>query len=214
MASVESNNASFAANAAADVGNDYLWRFNRRRLEAEELRDTVLSISGLLDRSPGGEQPFPPESSWRFTQHEQFFAVYETNRRSVYVMQQRLKKHPFFAIFDGPDQNAITGDRSESTTPIQALYFMNSPLMHEAADQLAVRVGMAFEATPARLDYAYRLVLGRSPTAEEQREAAGYLTKVRAQLAAAGVPAERLTRDSLASYLRVVLSSNELLYLD
>jgi hypothetical protein len=213
MASVESN-GSFAANAAVDVGNDYLWRFNRRRLEAEELRDAVLSISGLLDRSPGGEHAFPPETTWRFTQHEQFFAVYETNRRSVYVMQQRLKKHPFFAIFDGPDQNAITGERFESTTPIQALYFMNSPLMHEAADQLAVRVGMAFETTAARLNFAYRLALGRSPTADEQREAASYLAKVRTQLVTAGVPTERLTRDSLASYLRVVLSSNELLYLD
>jgi hypothetical protein len=122
MASVESNNASFAANAAADVGNDYLWRFNRRRLEAEELRDTVLSISGLLDRSPGGEQPFPPESSWRFTQHEQFFAVYETNRRSIYVMQQRLKKHPFLRSSMARIRTRSRGSFREHDL-IQALYF-------------------------------------------------------------------------------------------
>jgi hypothetical protein len=65
------------------VNNDYFWRFNRRRLEAEEIRDSVLAVSGALDRTMGGEHPFPPEPTWRFSQHVQFFAVYDTNRRSV-----------------------------------------------------------------------------------------------------------------------------------
>jgi hypothetical protein len=60
-------------------------------LEAEEIRDSILAVSGMLDHSDGGEHPFPAETTWRFTQHEQFFATYDTNRRSVYVMQQRLK---------------------------------------------------------------------------------------------------------------------------
>jgi hypothetical protein len=62
-------------NSAIDVNNDYLWRFNRRRLEAEEIRDSVLAVSGSLDRAIGGEHPFPPEPTWRFSQHAQFFAA-------------------------------------------------------------------------------------------------------------------------------------------
>jgi len=203
-----------AKNGAADANNDLLWRFNRRRLEAEEIRDAILAVSGRLDRSPGGEHPFPSESSWRFTQHDQFFAVYETDRRSVYVMQQRLKRHPYFEVFDGADQNAITGGRAASTTPIQALFLMNNPFMHEQADQLAVRVGMAYETTPARLDYAFRLAVGRPARPEEQHEAAQYLEQARRELQAAGTPAERLTRAALGSYLRVLLSSNEFLYVE
>jgi hypothetical protein len=208
------SSADDAHNSGIDVSNDYLWRANRRRLTAEEVRDAMLAVSGTLDRTPGEAHPFPPEKEWRYTQHVQFFAVYDTNRRSVYVMQQRLKKHPFFELFDGPDQNAITGGRSESTTPVQALFLMNSPFMHEQADSLAVRVGMAYETLPERVNYAFRLAFGRAAKPEELREAAAYVQQTRQELAAAKVPAERLTRAALASYLRVVLSSNEFLYVD
>ena len=203
-----------AKNAAIDVSNDYLWRFNRRRLLAEEFRDAVMSVSGTLDRTMGSEHQFPPESTWHFTQHEQFFATYETNRRSVYIMQQRLKKHPFFEVFDGADQNSTTDKRSASTTPVQALYLMNNPLMHEQADHFAVRVGMAFDTVRERIDYAFRLAYGRPARPEEIKEAQAYLQQVRQDLLAVSTPAERLNRAALASYLRVVLSSNEFLYVD
>ncbi|MFN7931586.1 MAG: PSD1 and planctomycete cytochrome C domain-containing protein [Blastocatellia bacterium] len=203
-----------AANAAIDVGNDYLWHFNRRRLAAEEVRDAVLAISGQLDRTMGEGHPFPSETTWRFSQHVQFFGVYDTNKRSVYVMQQRLKKHPFFEVFDGADTNMVVGERSFSTTPIQALFLLNNPFMHEQADQFAVRVGMAFDTLPERVNYAYRLALGRAAKAEEIREAAAYLQQVRPQLVAANTATDRVKRAAWASYLRVVLSSNEFLYVD
>src|SRR5262245_42979295 len=114
---IASNAAETQRNSATDVNNDYLWRFNRRRLEAEEIRDSILAVSGSLDRSMGGEHPFPPEPAWHFSQHNQFFAVYGANRRSVYLMQQRLKKHPFFEVFDGADTNATTDSRAQSVTP-------------------------------------------------------------------------------------------------
>jgi hypothetical protein len=201
-------------NAALDVNNDYLWRFNRRRLSAEEIRDAMMAVGGTLDRAPGAAHPFPAEREWRYTQHVQFFDVYETSKRSVYVMQQRLKKHPFFEVFDGADQNSITGGRAESVTPVQALFLMNSSLLHEQADALAVRVGMAYDTPPERVSYAFRLAFGRAARPEEIREAAVYLQQTRAELQAAKTPAERLTRAALASYLRVVLSSNEFLYVD
>jgi hypothetical protein len=201
-------------NEKIDVNNDYLWRFNRRRLEAEEIRDAILAVSGQLDRTVGGEHPFPAETTWRFSQHVQFFAVYETNRRSVYIMQQRLKKHPFFEVFDGADQNAITGERAQSITPVQALFLMNNKLMHEQADQLAVRVGMAYDTMPERIDYAFRLAYGRSAKPEEVREAIGYLQQTKQELIIQNISTEKLTRMALASYCRVLLCSNEFLYVD
>ena len=203
-----------AANSAIDVNNDYLWRFNRRRLEAEEIRDSVLAVSGALDRTMGGEHPFPPEPTWRFSQHEQFFAVYDTNRRSVYLMQQRLKKHPFFEVFDGADTNATTDNRAQSVTPVQALFLMNSPFMHEQSDRFAVRVGMAYDTLRERIDYAFRLAYGRAARPEEVREAENYLRRTRLELQASGAPVDQLNRKALASYLRVVMSSNEFLYVD
>jgi uncharacterized protein DUF1553/uncharacterized protein DUF1549/cytochrome c len=203
-----------AANSAIDVNNDYFWRFNRRRLEAEEIRDSVLAVSGALDRTMGGEHPFPPEPTWRFSQHVQFFGVYDTDRRSVYVMQQRLKKHPFFEVFDGADSNATTDGRAQSVTPVQALFLMNSPFMHEQSDRFAVRVGMAYDTPRDRLDYAFRLAYGRPPRLEEIREAQNYMQQTRLELQAGGAPVDQLNRNSLASYLRVVMSSNEFLYVD
>jgi hypothetical protein len=199
---------------AVDVNNDYLWRFNRRRLEAEEIRDSILAVAGTLDRSVGGEHPFPAETTWRFTQHEQFFAAYDTNRRSIYVMQQRLKKHPFFEVFDGADQSATTDVRGQSITPVQALFLMNSPLMHEQSDQFAGRVGMAFGSVAEQINYAFRLALGRTANLPEIKEARAYLQQARQELATAKMPEENLTCAALASYLRVVLGSNEFLYVD
>jgi Protein of unknown function (DUF1553) len=203
-----------AANEKIDVNNDYLWRFDRRRLEAEEIRDAILALSGQLDRSMGGEQPFPPESSWRFSQHVQFFAVYETNRRSVYVMQQRLKKHPFFEVFDGADQSAIIDRRSESTTPIQALFLMNNPWLHKQAEYFAERIGMSCKTLPERIDSAFRLTYGRAASPGEIKEAGLYLQRVAEDLRAVKTPEEKIEQMALASYLRVLLSSNEFLYVD
>ncbi|MFO0907333.1 MAG: DUF1553 domain-containing protein [Isosphaeraceae bacterium] len=75
--------------------------FPRRRLTAEELRDTLLAASGTLDTGQGGPHPFPPESTWSFTQHNPFAAEYPTSRRSVYVMQKRNRRSRFLALFDG-----------------------------------------------------------------------------------------------------------------
>jgi hypothetical protein len=162
----------------------------------------------------GAEHPFPPEPTWRFSQHEQFFAVYDTNRRSVYVMQQRLKKHPFFEVFDGADSNATTDGRAQSVTPVQALFLMNSPFMHDQSERFAVRVGMAYDTLQERIDYAFRLAYGRAPGLEEIREAQQFLRRTRLELQAGGAPVDQLNQKALASYLRVVMSSNEFLYVD
>jgi len=162
----------------------------------------------------GEAHPFPPESEWHYTQHEQFFAVYDTNRRSVYLMQQRQKKHPLMEVFDGADTNTITSPRLLSTTPLQALYLMNNPFVHQQADLFAVRVGMAYDMLPQRINYAFLLAYGRPAKLAEIREAIAYIQQVRQELLAVKTPTDQLTRASLASYLRVVLGSDEFLYVE
>lgn len=94
-----------------NVNNRYLSRFERRRLTAEEIRDSLLFVSRRLDLSIDGAHPFPPESSWKFTQHDPFNAVYESNRRSAFLMVQRQRRHPYLALFDGADPNSSTATR-------------------------------------------------------------------------------------------------------
>ncbi|WP_406693806.1 PSD1 and planctomycete cytochrome C domain-containing protein [Singulisphaera sp. Ch08] len=202
------------ARSAVDPNNDLLWSFRRRRLSAEEIRDAMLAVAGTLDRTPGGPHPFPPESTFHYTQHKPFVAVYETDRRSVYLIQQRLKKHPFFEVFDGSDPNATTADRPITTTPLQALFLLNDRLAHEQADKFAVRVGLAFADEEARIDYAFRLAFGRPATADEIKLGRDYLLASREQMKEAGLPADRQPRAALASFARVLLSSNEFLYVD
>ncbi|MCW5969103.1 MAG: PSD1 domain-containing protein [Blastocatellales bacterium] len=203
-----------AANAMIDAGNAYLWRFNRRRLHAEEIRDAMLSVSGALDRTINGAHPFPPERDWKYSQHNPFVAVYEHNGRGVYLMQQRIRAHPQLSIFDGADSNTAVGARASSTTPLQALFMMNNPFVHKQADLFAVRVGMAYADAPKRIEYAYRLAFGRKPSAAELSRGLAYLSEVCADLAGIGAPEEEQTRPALASYLRVLLSSSEFIYVD
>jgi hypothetical protein len=204
-------------NALKDSKNAYLWRFNRRRLDAEEIRDSLLALSGNLDPAPAGEQPFPPEMSWRYTQHTPFLgadAAYATQKRSVYLMQQRIRRQPFLELFDGADPNAETGVRPLTTTALQALYVMNDPFFHEQADALALRVGMSLGSDQERLSYAYKLLFGRAATAEEIRDARQFLTAARQSLADAAVPEAQRSRDAWASLMRVLLAGNEFLTLD
>src|SRR5579872_3761053 len=151
---------------------------------------------------------------WTFSQHRQFFAVYDTNKRSVYLMQQRLRKHPLLELFDQADPNSSTGQRNSSVTALQALAFMNNDFVNAQADQLAVRVGMAHTDAPARIRYAYELAYGRPPTPAEIAEGSTYLAKAHVALKDSGLPEERQPRAALASYLHVLLASDEFLFVD
>ena len=78
--------------ASTDPNNTQWWHAERRRLDAESIRDAMLFVSGDLDPTPGSAHPFPPVHTWSYTQHNQFFALYDNHQRSVYQMQQRLRK--------------------------------------------------------------------------------------------------------------------------
>jgi hypothetical protein len=203
-----------AKNAQLDPKNDYQWHFDRRRLDAEEIRDAILAVAGDLDTSMGGPHPFPPETSFKYTQHKQFFAVYDNRQRSVYLMQQRQRKQAWLDTFDGADPNASTAKRSPGETSLQALAMLNSSFVDEQADVLAVRVGMAVSTDAERIGYAYRLAFGRAPSADEVRDCTKYLADARAEMKNSGLAGDRQPRAALASLMHVLLASDEFLFVD
>lgn len=195
---------------AADPNNTLWWHAESRRLDAESIRDAMLFVSGELDPQPGGPHPFPPVHTWKYTQHKQFFAVYDNHQRSVYQMQQRLRKHPFFSLFDGADTNSSTAVREPSTTPLQSLFMMNDPFAHEQAKRLADRLLREEKDDINRVNRMFRMLYARSPEAAELRMTSEYLTRLRERLKAKQQPPEQ----AWASLARALLGANEFLYLD
>jgi hypothetical protein len=203
-----------AAAIERDPANELLSSFPRLRLDAESLRDTLLLLGGTLDLTRPAEHPFPPEKEWKFTQHNPFKAVYESNHRSVYLMTQRIQRHPFLAVFDGADPSTSTPARPGSTTPLQALFFLNDPMVHEQCRRLSERILQSSPDTAARVQRAYQLILCR-PAAEDEIQAAGqFLGTARSRLEKSGIPAEKLDAESWTALMRVYLRLNEFIYLD
>ncbi len=197
-----------------DPNNELFWRFERKRLDAEQIRDALLFVSGDLDESTQGGHPFPAQSSWGFTQHNPFFAAYETRRRSVYLMQQRLKKNPYLALFDGADPSSSTAVRQPSTTPLQALFVMNGSLAHGAASKFAERVTAASPDDVARITAAYQLALNRAPSDDESRESIEFVQTYRTRLSSIGSPKETIEPRVWSAFSRALLSSNEFVFVD
>ncbi len=197
--------------AEIDPDSRLLWRFNRRRLSAEEIRDAMLFVSGDLDSSVGKEHPFPPVETWGFTQHSPYYATYPSKRRSVYLMQQRLKRHPFLSLFDGADTNASTARRQLTTVPTQALYLMNSPFVHERAASLSDRITQSADSLSAQVEAAYVRVLGRPPAPDELSESITFLKVYVDTLGNSETRPEKLALSGLA---RVLLTGNEFLFVD
>jgi hypothetical protein len=202
------------SNAARDGSNQWYGRFERQRLDAEAIRDALLAVSGTLDRRRPGPQPFPPVSQWKWTQHNPFKDVYPTNQRSVYLMTQRLQKHPFLALFDAPDTNMSAEKRTTSTVPLQALFWMNSPMLRETAEAWARRLLAARPDTGNRIRLAFEVAYARAATEEEVARGSAYLHRYRQELGKLGVSAEQAELEAWTSYARVLLSANEFVYLD
>jgi len=191
-----------AAPVAADPDNRLLAHFPRRRLTAEEMRDSLLTVSGQLDPTPSEAHPFPAEATWKFTQHNPFNAVYDTTKRSAYLMVQRQRRHPFLSLFDGADPNATTAARQTTTVPTQALYFINDPFFHSQAGAFATSL-MKLATDEARIAQAYRVLFQRQPSAVERERCQDFL---------ASYPAT--PQEKWAAYARVLLASNEFMHLD
>jgi hypothetical protein len=200
-------------NSAIDPENDLLWRANRRRLDAEQIRDSLLTFSGRLDPTPGGRHPFGHRLTYFYRQHEPFAAEFPTRKRSVYIMQQRIQKNPYLDLFDGPDGNRPLPTRNATTTTLQALFLMNSKFIHQQAEVIAERLLDETHNTPSRVDWAYRTIFGRPPNADETARATKFLQTAGKQLAQARDKEQR-QQLAWAGYIRGMISSNEFMFID
>ena len=172
------------ANQALDGDNRLLWRANRQRLDAESMRDTLLSVAGELDLTAEGKP----------TRLEDI----RNHRRSVYGFVSRRKLDGSLALFDFPNPNLSAEKRTTTATPLQQLFFLNSEFLTARAKALASRLTTA-KTADERIKQAYRIVFGREATADELHLGRDYTAQ---------------GKDAWLSYAQVLLSSNELVFVN
>ena len=185
------------AMAEIDPGNQSLWHFPVRRVEAEVVRDAMLSVGGLLD-----ERMFGPgtldESS---------------RRRSIYFTVKRSKLVPMMVLFDAPDALASQGRRPSTVVAPQALAMMNSPHLRQCAEAFARSIQSKGKASLAELARAaYLAALARQPTAAESETAVAFLGEQTASYEAAS--AKDAQSLALADFCQVLMGLNEFIYID
>lgn len=187
--------------AAIDSGNQYLWRMNRQRLEAESLRDAVLSVTGKLDLKMGG----PSDQQFVFKDDHSPVYDYErfdvdspmSFRRSVYRFIVRSVPDPFMECLDCADPSLLTPKRNTTLTALQALSLLNNQFMVRQAEHFAARLEAATADRGEQIALAYQLAFGREPTENERRLVTDYAA-----------------RNGLVNLCRVILNSNEFLFVD
>jgi hypothetical protein len=179
----------------SDPENRLLWRINRRRLEWEPLRDSLLAVSGRIDLNLGGKavelttQPF-------------------TRRRSIYGSIDRQDLPNLFRVFDIASPDSSSPRRPRTTVPQQALFLMNSPFVVEQAQSLAQRAEVAAAKTPAeQVQALYRAVLARQPDAAEQQIAEQFLTTT-------PTTNDQIKLTPVEQLAQLLLLTNEFMYVD
>jgi len=219
-----------AAAQSADPENRLLWRFNRRRLPGEAIRDASLSISGLLNPAMGGQSVFPelPDGmvryGWSATEDQA-----SRNRRSIYVFVRRNIRYPLFEAFDMPDTHESCARRNATTSPVQALMLMNNRVVLDWASALAGRVlNSSGQKGGDVVATAFNLAYGRSPDAGELELAKTFLER-QAELihhrhekgeevaAPAGMPKDSpalAEGAALVDLCHTLLNANEFIYIN
>jgi hypothetical protein len=165
-----------------DPENKLLWQFNRRRLEAEELRDSMLYVSGRLNHKAGGPSVMmniDPElindlkrpQYWSMTRDKR-----EHDRRTIYMIYKRNLILPFMQVFDSPDTLLSCARRDQSTHAPQALELLNGRTSNDLAKDFAERLKKDFSDPAERVDWAWRMATGRAPNPKEKALALQYLS--------------------------------------
>jgi hypothetical protein len=156
-----------AAAVAVDPENRLLWRMNRRRIEAEVIRDTMLAVAGELDAGRGGP-------AMREGTESEFGYVFTSRRRSVYLPVFRNATPDVLEVFDFANANLVVGGRTRSTLPSQSLFLLNSPLAHDMATAAARRLlardgldGLDAAEDAARVQRVWLETLCRPPQIDE-----------------------------------------------
>ena len=203
-------------NAQKDPENAYLWRFPLRRVEGEIVRDIILSASGKLNLEAGGP-PFVPASppaareeaarvgKWLLTKEEP-----ATWKRSVYSYWKRARKAPMFEVFDEPDTMTTCERRTVTTVPTQALTLLNDEFVLIQSRYFAERVRQAGADPAGQIRSAYRIALGREPSAREMADSRQFLEKQRAHHESKGTADPPLA--ALTDLCNVMVNLNEFIY--
>ncbi|MBL8814611.1 MAG: PSD1 domain-containing protein [Planctomyces sp.] len=185
---------------AIDAGTQYWWRFPPRRLEAEPIRDSILSVSGVLDRSVGGPGYSAFDVDLENVRHYFPRKSYGPTewRRMIYMTKVRQEQDSVFGLFDCPDASTSVAARSRSTTPLQALNLFNSSFTLQQVEIFAKR--LEAERPGSRKDQvelAWMLAFGRHPESEETHEATAFIEE-----------------EGIQAFCRAIFNSNEFLFID
>jgi hypothetical protein len=207
----------------ADPNNRLLGRTTRKRLDAESVRDSLLAVSGRLDRAVGGndsgELLFKEGENIgaciRPNRLQPYHPVYTTSvRRSLYLPVVRNAVPDVFALFDGADPNGVTALRNDTTVAAQALFLLNHPFVREQSRHFAERLLADGGEDAARIALGYRLALGREPSASEVMEVAGFLAAYQKQAATSGRKPEETRLSAWQSFCQTLFCRNEFLYVE
>ena len=199
---------------AADPRNDLFWRFDLRRLTAEELRDSVLAVNGTLNPKLYGPSVYPPiprevlQGQSKPGQGWETSGPEESARRSVYVHVKRSLRLPVIESFDGPETDKPCPVRFVTVQPTQALGMINSAFMNEEAQKLADRVRKeAGEDARKQVERGLQLVTSRKPSEKEVARGLDLMDKL--------VKEDGATPElALRYFCLVALNLNEFVYLD
>ena len=197
---------------ATDPENKLLWRFNRRRLTGEEVRDSVLTLGPGLDNRMGGTLLRVKNRAYVTTSGSNLTNEFQNQRRSIYLPVVRSSVYEVLQALDFPDPAVSNGDRATTTVAPQALLMMNSSLVDEATAALSQRL-LPLNSSK-RLETAYNLIMGRSPNPEEISGAQAYIQQVSEASVSTGISAEEASLFAWQSLCRVLLSSNEFIYIE
>jgi hypothetical protein len=203
--------ASVAKASQIDPENRLLWRFPLRRLEAEEVRDCVLAVSGQIDLRMGGKTVPLRNRQFVFNHTSKDATTYESTRRALYLPIIRNNLYDLFQQFDYPDPTVSTGLRNSTIVAPQALLLMNSEVATEAGKAFAKRL-LQVAKEHARIELAHQLAYGRPATSSDLHKARDFLTTADAHLASSvSDPAAREER-SWALYCQALMMANEFIY--
>ncbi len=186
-----------------DPDNRTLWRFERRRLEAEEFRDAMLFVSNTLDKKAGGTLLTIGDRQYVTSTANFAYDSHSAPRRSIYLPVVRSALFEYFQVFDFADPIALKGERTATVVPTQALFLLNGKLIDDAAKALAIRVRPKTnhpDQAALAIHGIFDLTLGRLPKNQEIAEISSFL--------------KEYPGDAWHGLARALLSSNEFLYLD
>lgn len=209
MASVRPDDAE---GFAVDPENRLLRKFPMQRLEAEQIRDAILAVSGRLDESLGGKSIPLRNMQFVFDHTSIDHTKYDSVRRSIYLPIVRNNVYSLFEQFDFPDPATPTGNRNSTVVAPQALLLMNSDLAMDSAQAMADRLLEQAGDDAARIDRAYRIALARPATERERERAEAFLVEATAESDEPSLDAAASKRRAWALFCQSLFAANEFIY--